>query len=90
MRMSNSPLRLLVKSYADNMMERKHYLKIRKQLLNKLEFSGSISHEELLEMMEVHKTRKGERLSERYSKSDWLIIALGLTAAAGLGLILFG
>ena len=86
MRMSNSPLRLLVKSYADNMLDRNHYLEIRKQLLNKLAETGEISHEELLELLEVQDVP----LSERYSPSDWFIIALGLIAAAGLGMILFG
>ena len=90
MRMSNSPLRLLVKSYADNMLDRNHYLEIRKQLLNKLAETGEISHEELLELLEVHRKEQDVPLSERYSPSDWFIIALGLIAAAGLGMILIG
>ncbi len=90
MRMSNSPLRLLVKSYADDMLDRKHYLEIRRQLLNSLAENGDVSHEELLELMEVHQKEQEIPLTERYSPSDWFIIALGLLAAAGLGLILFG
>lgn len=88
--MSNSPLRLLVKSYADDMLDRKHYLEIRRQLLNSLAENGDVSHEELLELMEVHQKEQEIPLTERYSPSDWFIIALGLLAAAGLGLILFG
>ena len=90
MRMSNSPLRLLVKSHADGLLERNQYLKIREQLLNDLAATGDISHEELLQLLEVQKTTGDQPIAERYSKSDWIIIALGLTAAAGLGLILFG
>lgn len=89
MRMSNSPLRLLVKSYADGMLDREQYIKIRNQLLDQLAANGNISHEDLLQLLEIHKDTGEEPISEGYSKSDWIIIALGLAAAAGLGLILF-
>jgi len=36
MTLTNSPVRLLVKTYANGLLERKQYLEIRQQLLRKL------------------------------------------------------
>ena len=90
MKLDNTALRLLVKSYANGLLERQQYLKIRQQLLNKLSSEGEINQEDLQNFMKLHHESENRSAMTSYSASDWLIIALGLLAAATLALILFG
>ncbi len=90
MTQSNSPLRLLVKSYASGLLNRRQYLEIRQQLLKKLSIQGSISQDDLKNFLKIHTDTDEASLSANgYSPSDWIIILLGLFAAAALGVILY-
>ena len=89
MTLSNSRLRLLVKSYANGLLDRDQYLTIRKDLLRRLASHGSIGHDDLTNFLKIHQGGNGQTPSNRYSISDWIIIILGLFAAAALGIMLY-
>lgn len=84
MTLSNSPLRVLVKTYANGLLDRTQYLEIRSQLLKKLSSSGHISHEDLQNFLKIHQDTENNETRSRYSASDWVIIILGVMAASTL------
>jgi hypothetical protein len=89
MTLSDTPLRLLVKTYANGLVNRDQYLDIRQELLRKLSAHGEISHEDLQNFLNIQlDTRKPSTITS-YSLSDWIIILLGLIAAAVLGFLLY-
>lgn len=86
---TSSPFRLLVKSYANSLITREEYVKIRSQLLKKLQATGQIEEEDLNNFTLI--SQGTPPVTEKsYSPSDWAIIILGLTASAVLGFILYG
>lgn len=88
---STSPFRLLVKSYANNVISREEYVKIRSQLLKKLQSTGVIEDADLKNFTLISEGSDAKPVTEKsYSSSDWIIITLGLTASAVLGFILYG
>ena len=87
--LSNTPLRMLVKSYTNGLLTRRQYLEIRKRLLNSLAQKGSLSHQELEQLMKLDNKEENPRVFKKYSGSDWFIIALGLLAAGAMGYILY-
>lgn len=89
MTLSNTPLRLLVKSYSNGLLDRKQYLKIRLQLLKKLSSHGNITHDDLQNFMKIHQNDFKQTSVNQYSGYDWVIIILGLMAATALGIILY-
>lgn len=89
MTLSNSPIRLLVKSYANGLLDREQYLEIRQQLLKKLSTHGTLTHSDLQNFLNIHMETDDPSATRRYSTSDWVIIVLGLMAAATLGFILY-
>ena len=89
MTLTNSPIRLLVKSYANGLLERDQYLEIRQQLLKKLSTKGKLSHSDLQNFLNLYMETEEQPVTRRYSASDWIIIILGLMAAAALGVILY-
>ncbi len=90
MKLSESPLRILVKSYANGLLEREQYLEIRHQLLQKLSHQGEITQQDLQRLLKQFQQddEPGGWVSG-YSASDWVIVILGLLAAATLGYILY-
>jgi hypothetical protein len=89
MESSDSPLRLLVKSYANGLLERKQYLEIRGQLLRKLSEQGSITHAEVKNFIKIYQDTSQSTATRSYTTTEWIIVALGLIAAASLAMILF-
>lgn len=86
-----SPFRLLVKSYANNVISREEYVKIRSQLLKKLQSKGAIDDDDLKNFTLISQGSAVKPVTEKsYSYSDWIIITLGLAASAVLGFILYG
>ncbi len=85
-----SPLRLLAKTYANELITREQYVEIRAHLLKRLEKKGKITASDLKNFTTL--TQGPEPVSEArsYTSSDWLIIALGLVAAAILAFVLYG
>ena len=90
MKLDDSALRLLVKSYANELLEREQYLKIRKHLLHKLSIDGHIDQKDLQNFMKIYHDTESNNNQSKYSTSEWVIIVLGILAAAALALILFG
>lgn len=84
-----SPLRLLVKSYESGLLERDQYLKVRQQLLKKLSSNGMITQEDLKNFLSIYQDDEQKKSFNNYSVSDWIIIMLGLFAAATLGIFLY-
>ena len=87
----NSPLRMLAKIYANDLITREQYVEIRAQLLKRLESKGKISENDLRNFTAL--TGGGDETSSvrrSYTSSDWLIIALGLAASAVLAFVLYG
>ena len=87
---NDSPLRLLVKSYENGLLNREQYLDVRVQLLRKLSSQGSVSHDELKNFLKIYKDTEQPTARKSYSTSDWIIIILGLLAALALAAILYG
>ena len=90
MTLSDSPLRLLVKTYASGLLNRDQYLDIRQELLKKLSTHGEISHEDLQNFLSIHMDTRQPSTVTSYSVSDWIIIVLGLIAATVMGFVLYG
>ncbi|MCP4334227.1 MAG: hypothetical protein GY785_16335 [Gammaproteobacteria bacterium] len=86
----NSPLRLLAKTYANDLISREQYIEIRAQLLKRLEFSGKISESEMRNSMALIQSQEPVSTHRRYTFSDWVLIALGLVASAVLAYVLYG
>jgi endo-1,4-beta-mannosidase len=89
LRTEDSPLRLLVKSYTNGIIERDQYLKIRAEVLKKLSIQGEVSHEEVKNFIHIQQDSGELEHKKQYSPSDWIIIALGLIAALIMGLFLY-
>jgi hypothetical protein len=88
---SPSPFQLLVKSYTNNLISRKEYLKDRSQLLKKLQSTGNIEDVDYKNFTLISQGSNAKPFTKKsYSVADWIIIALGFTASAVLGFILYG
>jgi hypothetical protein len=65
-------------------------VKIRAQLLKKLQSTGTIEDTDLKNFTLISQGSATKPVTEKsYSASDWIIIILGLTASAVLGFILY-
>ena len=85
-----SPLRLLAKTYANDLITREQYIEIRAQLLKRLESSGKISESDLKNFTALTQGSESINVQRSYTSSDWVIIGLGLAASAVLAFILYG
>jgi hypothetical protein len=83
MRTQSSPLRLLARTYANDLISREQYIEIRAQLLKRLEIKGSIDESDLKNFTAI--TQDADS-----AKTHWIIIALGLAASAVLAYVLYG
>lgn len=90
MEKSSSPLRLLAKTYANDLISREQYVEIRAQLLKRLENRGSIDESDLKNFTAITQSSEAPRTQKSYTPSDWIIIALGLAASAVLAYVLYG
>jgi hypothetical protein len=85
-----SPLRLLAKTYANDLITREQYIEIRAQLLKRLESSGKITESDLKNFTALTQGPEPISAQRRYTSSDWVIIGLGLVASAVLAFVLYG
>lgn len=85
-----SPLRLLAKTYANDLISREQYLEIRAQLLKKLQNKGAIDDTDLKNFTAITQGGDSPRAQKSYTASDWVIIALGLAASVVLAFVLYG
>jgi len=85
-----SPFYLLSKTYANQLLTREQYVSIRAQLLKKLQQKGAITEEDLKNFSDIANGIKSPHVEKPYSSSDWIIIGLGLAAAAVLAYVLYG
>ncbi len=86
----NSPLRMLAKIYANDLVTREQYVEIRAQLLKRLESKGKISENDLRNFTALTGGDETSSVRRSYTSSDWLIIGLGLAASAVLAFVLYG
>lgn len=86
----DSPLRLLAKTYANDLISRSQYIEIRTQLLKKLQSKGRIRASDLKNFTAITRGSEPEETKRSYTSSDWIIIALGLAASAVLAFVLYG
>jgi len=84
-----SPLRLLAKTYANELITRKQYVEIRAHLLKRLESNGTITAGDLKNFTTLTQGPEPESQARSYTASDWLIIGLGLVASAVLAYVLY-
>jgi hypothetical protein len=87
----SSPLRMLAKIYANDLITRVQYVEIRAQLLKRLETKGVVTENDLHNFTAL--TGDDDDVSTQprsYTSSDWLIISLGLAASAVLAFVLYG
>lgn len=89
MKSEETPLRVLVKSYANGLLDREQYLEVRHQLLRILSHKGDITQQDLQKLLKQYEQNESVSWLSSYSASDWIIVALGLLAAAALGYILY-
>ncbi len=90
MKLKNTPLRTLVKTFSGGIISREEYVSIRGQLLKKLEETGKISDRDLDQLLDAGRdTRETPVSTRRYTGMDWILIILGLAAAVGLAVILY-
>ena len=90
MNQRGSPLRLLAKTYANDLISREQYIEIRAQLLKRLESSGKITDADLKNFTALTQGPEPASTQRSYTSSDWIIIALGLAASAVLAFVLYG
>lgn len=90
MHLPGTPLRLLAKTYANDLISREQYIEIRAQLLKRLESTGKITDADLKNFTALVDGDKSPEPPRRYTSSDWLIIGLGLAASAVLAFVLYG
>lgn len=90
MERQTSPLRLLAKTYANDLISREQYIEIRAQLLKRLQTRGSIDESDLKNFTAITQGTDTPRTQRSYTPSDWIIIALGLAASAVLAYVLYG
>ena len=84
-----SPLRLLAKTYANDLISREQYVEIRAQLLKRLENRGKVDESDLKNFTALQGSDT-PKVQKSYTSSDWIIIALGLAASIALGYVLYG
>jgi hypothetical protein len=84
-----SPLRLLAKTYSNELLSREQYVEIRAQLLRKLQSKGKIDESDLKNFTALTRTSQSPRANKSYTSVDWLIIGLGLAASAVLAYVLY-
>ncbi len=89
-RQGSSPLRLLAKTYANDLISREQYVEIRAQLLRRLENNGKINSSDLQNFTALSQGAEPPRIQKSYTSSDWIIITLGLAASAVLAFVLYG
>ena len=85
-----SPLRLLAKTYANDLISREQYIEIRAQLLKKLQNKGKIDDSDLKNFTAITQSNETPRAQRTYTSSDWIIIALGIAASVVLAFVLYG
>jgi hypothetical protein len=90
MTLNSSPLRLLAKTYANDLISREQYIEIRAQLLKRLERKGKIDDSDLKNYTAITQGADAPKVQKTYTSSDWIIIALGLAASAALAFVLYG
>lgn len=87
---SSSPFKILSKSYSDELINREQYVKIRTQLLKKLQQNGTVTEADLEKAAKLAVGNEDTpRVSKSYSASDWCIIGLGIAAAVALASVLY-
>jgi hypothetical protein len=86
----NTPLRLLAKTYANELITREQYIEIRALLLKRLESKGTIEEADLKNFTTLTQGPEPAQPGRSYTTSDWLIISLGLAASAVLAFVLYG
>ncbi len=85
-----TPLRLLAKTYANDLISREQYVEIRAQLLKKLQSKGRIDASDLKNFTAITQGSDPIPPKRSYTSSDWIIITLGLAASAVLAFVLYG
>ncbi len=90
MERQTSPLRLLAKTYANDLISREQYIEIRAQLLKRLQTRGRIDESDLKNFTAITQGSDTPKAQKSYTPSDWIIIALGLAASAVLAYVLYG
>jgi len=85
-----SPLRLLAKTYASDLISREQYIEIRAQMLKRLASSGQVTADDLKNFTALVNDEKSPSTQRSYTTSDWLIIGLGLAASVVLAFVLYG
>jgi len=90
MERQSSPLRLLAKTYANDLISREQYIEIRAQLLKRLASKGRIDNSDLKNFTALMQDSDTPKAQKSYTSSDWIIIALGLAASAVLAYVLYG
>jgi len=90
MKLSSTPLRILAKTYASDLISREQYVEIRAQLLKRLASRGRIDESDLKNYTAINQGSDIPRARRSYTSSDWIIIALGLAASAVLAYLLYG
>jgi hypothetical protein len=85
-----SPLRLLAKTYANDLISREQYIEIRAHLLKRLESTGKVTDADLKQFAALIDGDKSPSAERSYTRSDWLLIGLGLAASAMLAFVLYG
>jgi len=90
MEKQTSPLRLLAKTYANDLISREQYAEIRSQLLKRLETQGNIDESDLKNFTAITQNTESPKAERSYTPSDWIIIALGLAASVVLAYVLYG
>ncbi|MDH3636263.1 MAG: hypothetical protein OES20_16315 [Gammaproteobacteria bacterium] len=88
MNQQTSPLRLLAKTYANDLISREQYVEIRAQLLKRLENRGKIDESDLKNFTALQGS-DSPKIQKSYTSSDWIIIALGIAASIALGYVLY-
>ena len=89
-RQESSPLRLLAKTYANDLISREQYIEIRAQLLKRLQAKGIIDEADLTNFTAIAQGSEVPEARKSYTSSDWIIIGLGLAASAVLAWVLYG
>lgn len=89
MKQSDSPFRLLAKTYSNQLVTRDQYVSIRTQLLKELQSKGHVTEDDLRKLTDIDDGKPDPSVEKTYSSSDWIIITLGLIAAIVLGFVLY-
>lgn len=90
MHQPSSPLRLLAKTYANDLISRDQYIEIRAQLLKRLESGAKVTNADLKNLTALLEGEPAPEPARSYTSSDWLIICLGIAASIILAYVLYG